>query len=240
MRNTAARLLGLGIATMLTAILAIPTLASAQAVTGTLLGNVTDATGAAVPGATITATETQTNISRTTVTNEAGNYIFSSLKNGTYTVEAEVQGFRKVIRQNVRVDVNTTMRVDLTLELGQVTEAVTKITWTATAGGLEPGQFDLFTVSAGPLPTKSNKVVFKVLQTYSDGDVVNWIEPTVKGADSWSQVGAVPVPKSRSLPNPVELPDSRAEPGGPPVYADPNMVSPAAAEKMRPLFRAER
>jgi uncharacterized protein YcnI len=64
---------------------------------------------------------------------------------------------------------------------GNVTEAVTKITWTATAGGLEPGQFDLFTVSAGPLPTKGSKIVFKALQTYSDGDVVRWIEPVVKG-----------------------------------------------------------
>ena len=62
-------------------------------------------------------------------------------------------------------------------------------------------------------------------------------EPTVAGAETWSQVGAVPVPKSRSHPNPVQLPDSRPEPGGPPVYADPNMVTPAAAEKMRPLFR---
>jgi uncharacterized protein YcnI len=64
---------------------------------------------------------------------------------------------------------------------GDVTEAVSKITWTATAGGLEPGQFDLFTISAGPLPTKGSKIVFKALQTYSDGDVVRWIEPTVKG-----------------------------------------------------------
>ena len=64
---------------------------------------------------------------------------------------------------------------------GDVTEAVTKITWTATAGGLLPGQFDLFTVSAGPLPTKPSKLVFKALQTYSDGDVVRWIEPVVKG-----------------------------------------------------------
>jgi len=125
MRNKAGRLLVCGMAAMLTALLAMPTLASAQAVTGTLLGNITDSSGAAVPGATVTAIETQTNINRTTVSNETGHYIFSSLKNGTYTVEAEVQGFRKVIRQNVRVDVNTTMRVDLTLELGQVTEAVT-------------------------------------------------------------------------------------------------------------------
>ncbi len=125
MRNKAGRLLVGGIAAMLTALLAMPTLASAQAVTGTLLGNITDTSGAAVPGATVTAIETQTNISRTTVSNETGHYIFSSLKDGMYTVEAEVQGFRKVIRQNVRVDVNTTMRIDLTLELGQVTEAVT-------------------------------------------------------------------------------------------------------------------
>ena len=114
-----------GMVVMLVGMLAIPSTVGAQAVTGTLLGNVTDASGAAVPGATVTAIETQTNISRTATTNEAGNYIFSSLKNGTYSVEAELQGFRKVIRQNVKVDVNTTLRVDLKLELGQVTEAVT-------------------------------------------------------------------------------------------------------------------
>lgn len=64
--------------------------------------------------------------------------------------------------------------------------------------------------------------------------------PRAKGATTWSQVGAVRVPKSRSHPDPVQLPDSRAEPGGPPVYADPDMVTPAAAEKMRPLFRRSR
>ena len=110
---------------MLVSMLAVPSTVGAQAVTGTLLGNVTDASGAGVPGATVVATETQTNSSRTAVTNDAGNYIFSSLRNGTYSVEAELQGFRKVVRQNVRVDVNTTMRVDLKLELGQMTEAVT-------------------------------------------------------------------------------------------------------------------
>ena len=110
---------------MLVSMLAIPSTVGAQAVTGTLLGNVTDASGAGVPGATVVATETQTNSSRTAITNDAGNYIFSSLRNGTYSVEAELQGFRKVVRQNVRVDVNTTMRVDLKLELGQMTEAVT-------------------------------------------------------------------------------------------------------------------
>src|ERR671936_775898 len=102
----------------------VPSSASAQAVTGTLLGNVTDTSGAAVPGATVTARETQTNVSRTAVTNETGYYIFSSLQNGTYAVDAELQGFKKVIREGVRVDVNTTVRVDLKLEVGQLTESV--------------------------------------------------------------------------------------------------------------------
>jgi uncharacterized protein YcnI len=65
---------------------------------------------------------------------------------------------------------------------GDITEAVTKITWTATADGLAPGQFDLFTISAGPLPTKPNMLTFKAVQTYSNGDVVSWIQQTVKGA----------------------------------------------------------
>jgi len=116
------------VATVVTALLVVlcmPSGVHAQAVTGTLLGNITDSSGAAVPGATVTATEVQTNISRTAVTNETGFYLFSSLQNGTYTVETELTGFKKVIRQNVKVDVNTTIRVDVTMEVGQLTEAVT-------------------------------------------------------------------------------------------------------------------
>ncbi len=56
---------------------------------------------------------------------------------------------------------------------------------------------------------------------------------------TWSDIGTAPVPKSRGN-DPVQLPESRAEAGGPPVYADPDMVTPAAAEKMRPLIRGDR
>jgi carboxypeptidase family protein len=103
----------------------IPSTAFAQAVTGTLLGNVTDSSGAAVPGATVTAMDVEKNTSRSVVSNEAGYYIMTSLPNGTYTVDAELQGFKKVARQNVKVDVNTTVRVDLPLTVGQMTEEVT-------------------------------------------------------------------------------------------------------------------
>jgi uncharacterized protein YcnI len=64
---------------------------------------------------------------------------------------------------------------------GVVTEAVSKITWTG--GEIQPGAFDLFTVRAGPLPKNVSKLEFSASQTYSDGEVVQWIEPTVKGGD---------------------------------------------------------
>ncbi|GAA0609727.1 hypothetical protein GCM10009547_09770 [Sporichthya brevicatena] len=67
------------------------------------------------------------------------------------------------------------------------------------------------------------------------------VQPDVDGPQTWADLDAARVPKARHAGNdPVQLPGSRAEAGGPPVYADPEMVNPAAAEKMRPLFRRER
>lgn len=111
--------------TVAVALWAVPSRAAAQAVSGTLLGNITDPSGAAVPGTTVTATEVETSVSRSAVTNEAGHYIFPSLLNGRYSVSAELQGFKRVVRQNVKVDVNTTIRVDMVLEVGAVSESVT-------------------------------------------------------------------------------------------------------------------
>ena len=70
----------------------------------------------------------------------------------------------------------------VTTDDGTITEAVSKITWTATTGGIPPDQFDLFTVSVGQLPSNVGSLTFKALQTYSDGSVVRWIETPVKGA----------------------------------------------------------
>jgi uncharacterized protein YcnI len=62
-----------------------------------------------------------------------------------------------------------------------LTEVVSKITWTATAGAaVKPGEFQEFPVSLGPLP-EVDRLVFKALQTYSDGSVVRWIEEPVEG-----------------------------------------------------------
>jgi uncharacterized protein YcnI len=65
----------------------------------------------------------------------------------------------------------------------QLTEVVSKITWTASAdAAVRPGQFQEFPVSLGPLP-KADRLVFKALQTYSDGNVVRWIEEPVDGGE---------------------------------------------------------
>jgi uncharacterized protein YcnI len=64
----------------------------------------------------------------------------------------------------------------------QVSEVVAKITWTAAAGGgVKPGEFQEFPVSMGPLPDVQ-KMVFKTLQTYSDGNISRWIEEPAEGA----------------------------------------------------------
>jgi uncharacterized protein YcnI len=66
----------------------------------------------------------------------------------------------------------------------QITEIVSKITWTATAdAAIKPGEFQEFPVSLGPLP-EADRLVFKALQTYSDGNVVRWIEePPAEGGE---------------------------------------------------------
>jgi hypothetical protein len=96
-----------------------------QAVRGSLVGTVTDASGAAAVGATVLATESRTNISSTATTNGDGNYSFSSIQDGLYRVEVTLSGFKKVVQENVTVSVNTTVRADFTMQVGEVSEAVT-------------------------------------------------------------------------------------------------------------------
>jgi uncharacterized protein YcnI len=72
----------------------------------------------------------------------------------------------------------------VTTDDGDITEAVSKVTWTANdpSVAVGPDQFGAFTVLVGTLPSNTKAVVFKAVQTYSDGTVVSWIEPIVKGS----------------------------------------------------------
>ncbi|OLD82419.1 MAG: TonB-dependent receptor [Acidobacteria bacterium 13_1_20CM_58_21] len=95
-----------------------------QAVNATLLGTVTDSSGAAVASVKVTITETNTGISRTSQTNDSGNYVFPDLPPGTYTVTAEQPGFKRASRAGFEVIVNTTGRVDLVLQPGSGSETI--------------------------------------------------------------------------------------------------------------------
>jgi len=101
--------------------------AAAQAVKGSLVGNIVDSAGLALPGVAVTITEVNTNIASNTTSNESGYYIFSNLKDGTYRVVSELAGFKRVIREGVEVPVNTTVRVDLRMEIGAIEESVTVV-----------------------------------------------------------------------------------------------------------------
>src|SRR3989441_2755898 len=95
-----------------------------QAVNATLLGAVTDTSGAVVAGAKVTATEMKTGVVRSTTTNDSGNYAFADLAPGQYEVATEKQGFKKAVRSGVDVVVNTDTRVNLALEPGAISDSV--------------------------------------------------------------------------------------------------------------------
>jgi uncharacterized protein len=65
----------------------------------------------------------------------------------------------------------------------QISEAVSKVTWTAQGKGIEPGRLQQFPVSVGVLPENADQVVFKAIQTYSNKEVVRWIEVQKEGAE---------------------------------------------------------
>ncbi|MGA8780756.1 MAG: carboxypeptidase regulatory-like domain-containing protein, partial [Terracidiphilus sp.] len=96
-----------------------------QAVSATLVGTVTDNTGAIVPRASVDILENATGIKHTDITNASGNYSFPDLTPGTYAVTVSSPGFKKETRSGVDVAVNTTTRVDITLQPGSITETVT-------------------------------------------------------------------------------------------------------------------
>src|SRR6267378_8482458 len=95
-----------------------------QAVNATLLGTVTDSSAGAVANVKVTITETNTGISRTSQTNDSGNYVFPDLPPGTYTVTAEQPGFKRASRAGFDVIANTTGRVDLVLQPGSSSETI--------------------------------------------------------------------------------------------------------------------
>ena len=106
-------------------VVAAPTApAIAQLDTGTILGTVKDSTGGVMPGATVTIRHEGQGFTLSGVTREDGTFIFTPIRTGAYTVEVEMQGFRKSERRGVQVSIQQQALVDVTLETGALAEEV--------------------------------------------------------------------------------------------------------------------
>src|ERR1700756_2056351 len=92
---------------------------SAQIATAELSGNVLDASGAAVPNATVTARNVETTIAHSTVSGKNGDYVLGDLPPGDYVLIVESTGFRKLEQTGISLQVNQQARIDLTLQVGQ-------------------------------------------------------------------------------------------------------------------------
>ncbi|HWC00625.1 MAG TPA: carboxypeptidase-like regulatory domain-containing protein, partial [Bryobacteraceae bacterium] len=97
---------------------------AAQSTFGTILGTVTDGSGAVIPGAKVVITNQGENTSRSTLADHQGNYEALNLKAGTYRVTAEATGFKSFEVEGLSLIARQTMRVNVTLEVGAVTETV--------------------------------------------------------------------------------------------------------------------
>lgn len=98
--------------------------ARSQTTYASITGTVTDATGALVPDATVTATNVETGIKQTAKSNDAGNFTVAQLKEGTYTVRAEAPGFKGFVVDQVALVARDVRRVDVKLDVGEVTTSV--------------------------------------------------------------------------------------------------------------------
>jgi hypothetical protein len=115
----------LSIAMLLAACAAAPALG--QAVSGTILGTVTDATGAVRSNAKVTVVNEGTGLTRTVNADASGEYTVPSLPTGRYTVMAEVTGFKTLAISNIELGVDQRARVDLKLETGAISETMTVV-----------------------------------------------------------------------------------------------------------------
>jgi hypothetical protein len=112
------------IAVALAAVVAVGAAAYAQTTNASIVGIVTDQSGGAIAGATITVTNTATGVSRTVTTNEVGAYQVVPLIPGTYEVKAATSGFKTKVQPNVILATGAVLKVDFQLEVGDITESI--------------------------------------------------------------------------------------------------------------------
>src|SRR5215470_1363008 len=125
MRPVALRLFSVSALALLTCLAGHVPSALAQVAGGTITGVVKDQAGAAVPGATITITDVNTNRQRVVVSSRDGVYTAAGLPPGSYRVDAELTGFKPLRRTGIQLETGETAQLDVSLSIGDVREQVT-------------------------------------------------------------------------------------------------------------------
>ena len=105
--------------------LALPPAAGAQVTSASIVGTITDSSGGALPGVTVTARNVDTGFTRTVPTDEVGAYRLDFLPIGKYSIEVVLSGFKTVSRSGIVLNVNDTVKIDAALEVGGVSETIT-------------------------------------------------------------------------------------------------------------------
>src|ERR1700691_1184074 len=122
-RFTALRLLASSLALLILPMLSVEALAQGET-TSAIVGQVSDASGAAVPGATVTIREAETGLQRTATTDDSGRFNFTQLKPGTYIVRAEAQGFDPQQNESVTAGLGQKQTADFILKIAQTRETI--------------------------------------------------------------------------------------------------------------------
>jgi hypothetical protein len=110
--------------TLIAILISVPLVARGQQVTAAITGTITDPNGAALPNATVTATDTQRGTAWTGTTNSLGVYNLAPIPVGTYTFKAEAKGFQTAVRPAFTLVLNQIARIDVQMKVGQVSETV--------------------------------------------------------------------------------------------------------------------
>ena len=198
----------------------------AQALYGSLVGNVTDPTTASVPEANVKITQLETNQVRETQTNTDGSYTFPAILPGTYEIEIAREGFQTFTQRNLRVTINSTVRLDASLVVGIATQSVgvtgetgllqtdrSDVRSEFTTGSLinlplPPGRnYELLFVTIpgftppanwGPLPTNPSRITTSTV----NGASHNAVSVTIDGASNrsvWMRGGAAFAPALEAI-----------------------------------------
>jgi len=169
---------------LLVCLTARPQAVSAQQVNANLSGAVKDESGAMIPGVTVTATNTQTGLVKSALTNEEGRYSILSMPPGTYNVQAELPGFATSVQRNREFLVGTTVTLDITMKVASTAETVEVTTDTAKIDTTQSQVATVITPSTmDNLPTIGRS--FGDLAALSPGTYVNKTDIQIGGNQAY-------------------------------------------------------